>query len=79
MKHVNKPDGCGCSTPSPFVWYLEERPSIFARDPYFMTRGTAKVAKPEHDEPPLKPTAEDRMMAVLRLRTFHVYNRAGTE
>ena len=82
---------CTCTQHSPFLWAQNPRPSIFADDPSFKDKQSAKTAsqiasdvvarkrKDNIHHGTIYGLAQEREHAIIRSRLMHIYSKAGTK
>lgn len=82
---------CTCHPSSPFLWAQNPRPSIFAEDPYFKAKQSAKTGSQLASEVVARKRlenihhgtiyglAKEREDAIIRSRLMHIYSKAGVK
>lgn len=82
---------CTCHSSSPFHWAQHPRPSIFAEDPYFKAKQSAKTGSQLASEVVARKrienvnygtiygSAREREEAVIRSKLMHIYSKAGVK
>ena len=82
---------CTCHSSSPFHWAQHPRPSIFADDPYFKAKQSAKTGSQLASEVVARKrienvnygtiygSAREREEAVIRSKLMHIYSKAGVK
>lgn len=82
---------CTCHSSSPFHWAQHPRPSIFADDPYFKAKQSAKTGSQLASEVVARKrkenvnygtiygSAREREDAVIRSKLMHIYSKAGVK
>lgn len=82
---------CTCHPSSPFLWAQYPRPSIFADDPYFKAKQSAKTGSQLASEVVARKrienvnygtiygSAREREEAVIRSKLMHIYSKAGVK
>ena len=82
---------CTCHQSSPFHWAQHPRPSIFADDPYFKAKQSAKTGSQLASEVVARKrienvnygtiygSAREREEAVIRSKLMHIYSKAGVK
>lgn len=82
---------CTCTRHSPFLWQQNPRPSIFADDPYFKAKQSAKTASQlatdvvarkrleNINHGTIYGLAKEREDAIIRSRLMHIYSKAGVK
>ena len=82
---------CTCPPSSPFLWQQNPRPSIFAVDPYFKTKQSAKTGsqlatevverkrKDNVNYGTIYGSAREREDAIVRSKLMHIYSKAGVK
>ena len=82
---------CTCNQHSPFLWQQNPRPSIFADDPYFKAKQSAKTGSQLASEVVARKRktnihhgtiyglAKEREEAIIRSRLMHIYSKAGVK
>jgi hypothetical protein len=80
---------CTCHPSSPFLWAQHPRPSIFADDPLFKAKQSAKTGsqlatevverkrKTNIHHGTIYGLAKEREHAIIRSRLLHIYSKAG--
>lgn len=82
---------CTCTQHSPFLWAQHPRPSIFADDPVFKAKQSAKTGsqlatevverkrKDNIHHGTVYGLTKDREEAITRAKYFHMYSKAGVK
>lgn len=82
---------CTCHPLSPFLWQQNPRPSIFAEDPFFKAKQSAKTAsqiatdvvarkrKDNINHGTIYGLAKEREHAIIRSKLMHIYSKAGVK
>lgn len=82
---------CTCNQHSPFHWAEHPRPSIFADDPAFKAKQSAKTGSQLASEVVARKRktnihhgtiyglAKEREEAIIRSRLMHIYSKAGVK
>lgn len=82
---------CTCHPSSPFLWQQNPRPSIFAEDPFFKAKQSAKTAsqiatdvvarkrKDNINHGTIYGLAKEREHAIIRSKLMHIYSKAGVK
>lgn len=82
---------CTCHPSSPFHWQQNPRPSIFADDPVFKAKQSAKTGsqlatevverkrKDNVNYGTIYGSAREREDAIIRSKLMHIYSKAGTK
>ena len=82
---------CTCHPSSPFHWAEHPRPSIFAEDPFFKAKQSAKTAsqiatdvvarkrKDNINHGTIYGLAKERENAIIRSRLMNIYSKAGVK
>ena len=82
---------CTCPPTSPFLWAQHPRPSIFATDPTFKAKQSAKtgsqlatevVERKRKDNViygTIYGSAREREDAIVRSKLMHIYSKAGVK
>ena len=82
---------CTCHPLSPFLWAQHPRPSIFADDPVFKAKQSAKTGsqlatevverkrKDNVNYGTIYGSAREREDAIIRSKLMHIYSKAGTK
>lgn len=82
---------CTCHSSSPFLWQQNPRPSIFAEDPFFKAKQSAKTAsqiatdvvarkrKDNINHGTIYGLAKEREHAIIRSKLMHIYSKAGVK
>lgn len=82
---------CTCHPSSPFLWQQNPRPSIFADDPVFKAKQSAKTGsqlatevverkrKTNIHHGTIYGLAKEREHAIIRSKLMHIYSKAGVK
>ena len=82
---------CTCNQHSPFLWQQNPRPSIFAADPAFKAKQSAKTASQIATDVVTRKRLEninhgtiygstrEREDAVIRSKLMNIFSKAGTK
>ena len=82
---------CTCHSSSPFHWAEHPRPSIFAEDPFFKAKQSAKTGsqlatevvdrkrKDNVNYGTIYGNARDRENAIIRSKLMNIYSKAGVK
>jgi hypothetical protein len=82
---------CTCHPSSPFLWQQNPRPSIFADDPLFKAKQSAKTGsqlatevverkrKTNIHHGTIYGLAKEREDAIIRSKLMHIYSKAGVK
>lgn len=82
---------CTCTEHSPFLWAQHPRPSMFADDPFFKAKQSAKTGSQLASEVVARKrvenvnygtiygSAREREDAVIRSRLMNIYSKAGVK
>lgn len=82
---------CTCTEHSPFLWAQQQRPSMFALDPSFKAKQSAKTASQIATDVVARKRTEnlhygtiygstrERDDAVVRSRLMNIYSKAGVK
>lgn len=82
---------CTCHPSSPFLWAQHPRPSIFADDPLFKAKQSAKTGsqlatevverkrKTNIHHGTIYGLAKEREHAIIRSKLMHIYSKAGVK
>ena len=82
---------CTCTEHSPFLWAQHPRSSMFADDPYFKAKQSAKTSSQIATEVVARKrvenvnygtiygSAREREDAVIRSRLMNIYSKAGVK
>ena len=80
---------CTCHPLSPFLWQQDPRPSIFAEDPFFKAKQSAKTGsqlatevvdrKRKDNYGTIYGSACEREQAIIRSKLMNIYSKAGVK
>lgn len=83
MNHRRRPNGCKCHPLSPFLWYLEDRPSIFrdmkkiAEQSAAQTRVVDRMRRQGQDISHISGLSESsRAQRITDFKQFTIFSRA---